>query len=84
MLYSHPAYQEGRIKIKDGENKSFRDGDGHILHICMGDENMYRIENDAKNKKAIANFGDKNTTKVLNEAFDKAFNSVDEMNEKDA
>ena len=76
MLYSHPAYKEGRILIKDGEGKSFRDKDGKVVHFCMGDDTMYRIENDIVERKAVANFGDSKTTSVLNTGFDKAFNSV--------
>lgn len=76
MLYNHPAYKEGRILIKDGNGKSFRDKEKNIVHFCMGDETMYRIENDVVERKAIANFGDSKTTKVLNESFDNAFNSV--------
>lgn len=73
MLFEHPAYKEGRIVIKDGEGKSFRDNNGSTIHLCMGDNTMYRIENDVIGRKAIANFGDKNITTILNRGFDGVF-----------
>ena len=77
MLYEHPAYKEGRISIKDGQGKSFHDKDGKIIHFCTGDSKMYRIENDIRGRKAVANFGDEKTSTVLNSDFDKAFSSVE-------
>ena len=76
MLFNHPAYKEGRIIIKTGKGKSFHDREGNVIHFCMGDNKMYRIENDIVGRKAVANFGDETTTKVLNKSFDDAFNSV--------
>lgn len=76
MLYNHRAYKEGRIQIKDGQGKSFRGKDGNTVHFCTGDDKMFRIENDIKERKAVANFGDNTTTNVLNGAFDKVFQSV--------
>ena len=76
MLYNHPAYKEGRIIIKEGNGKSFRDQERNVVHFCMGDETMYRIENDVVGRKAVANFGDRKTTMVLSKGFDNAFASV--------
>lgn len=76
MLYNHRAYKEGRIQIKDGQGKSFRGKDENPVHFCTGDDKMYRIENDIRERKAVANFGDNTTTNVLNRGFDSAFQSV--------
>ncbi len=76
MIYNHPAYKEGRIQIKDGQGKSFHDKNGAVVHFCIGDETMYRIENDIVERKAIANFGDGKTAGVLNRGFDKVFASI--------
>lgn len=76
MIFDHRAYKEGRVKIKDGEGKSFHDKNGKTIHFCTGDDKIYRIENDIKARKAVANFGDIKTTGVLNKAFDEVFRSV--------
>ncbi len=84
MLYHHPAYEEGRVEIKDGQGKSFRNKQGNPIHFCTGDEHMYRLENDIKDRKAIANFNDEKATDNLNKIFDKVFDKLDTtMNLKD-
>ena len=79
MLYYHPAYKEKRIVIKDGNGRSFRDKDNKPIHLCMGDSKMYRIENDVTERKAVANFGDGETTERLNQSFDKVFESISDV-----
>lgn len=79
MLYCHPAYKQNRIVIKNGNGKSFRDKDNKPIHLCMGDNKMYRIENDVTERRAVANFGDKETTERLNQGFDKVFESINDV-----
>lgn len=76
MLYQHPAYREGRIEIKDGQGKSFHDRQGNTIHFCTGDTNMYRLENDVKERKAIANFNDEKSTGNLIKVFDDVFGKL--------
>lgn len=76
MIFEHQAYKEGRVLIKDGQGKSFRDTNNKTVHFCTGDEKMYRIETDVKERKAVANFGDEKTTKVLNGGFDDVFQRI--------
>lgn len=75
MLFNHSAYKENRICIKEGKGKCFRDSQGKVVHICMGDDVMYRIEQDIVARKAVANFGDSMKTQMLNNKFDEIFNS---------
>jgi len=73
MLYNHPAYDQGRIIIKEGHGKSFHDKDGSQINFCTGDEQMYRLENAIVERKAIANFGDSDMTGILIRTFDSVF-----------
>lgn len=81
-LKEHPAYREGRIIIKDTEGKKFwtypneEDQNNKIeFHFCTADSIMYRKELDTVNRRAICNFGDKETAKSLEFLFNNAFNS---------
>lgn len=78
MLYTHPAYRQGRIEIKNGHGKSFRNSNGDPLNFCTGDERMFRLEGDINKRQAIANFNDKEYTHLLNDAFDNVFEMLDE------
>lgn len=74
-IYNHEAYSEKRVIIKDGNGGSFKEKDNPV-NFCTGDEHMYRYEIDINQRKATANFNDKNTTKKLNSSFDKAFSEL--------
>ena len=78
MLYNHPAYRQGRVEIKDGHGKAFRNADGKPLNFCTGDDRMFRMEGDIDRRQAIANFNDSVYTSLLNDAFDKVFESLEE------
>lgn len=73
MLFNHPAYYQGRVEIKEGNGKSFHDKDGQQVNFCTGDDLMYRLENAIVERKAIANFGDREMTGKLIKAFDNSF-----------
>lgn len=74
MLYEHPAYKSGRVIIKVGDGKSFKDNNGKIMNFCVGDDRMYRFEDDIERRTAIANFKDPKTAKELSQKFDAVFN----------
>lgn len=76
MLFTHPAYSQGRVQIKEGNGKSFQDKDGQQINFCTGDTMMYRLESSIVERKAIANFGDSDMTGKLIEAFDNVFPTV--------
>lgn len=76
MLYEHPAYAEGRVVIKVGEGKSFKNDAGRIVNFCVGDDRMYRFENDTEKRTAIANFKDHETAEDLSQKFDNIFNKL--------
>ena len=78
MLFNHPAYRQGRIQIKDGGGKSFRDKDGQNVNFCTGDDRMFRLEDNIEQRKAIANFKDESFTKVLNGVFDLVYPKIQE------
>lgn len=73
MLFNHPAYSQGRIEIKEGLGKSFRDKDGSMINFCTGDDRMYRLETAVIERKAIANFGDPIMTEKLINVYDNVF-----------
>lgn len=79
MLYYHPAYNEGRIIIRDGQGKSFVDKDYHHINFCTGDDSMYRIETDIERWKAEANFNDPSKTGMLVNKFDDVFQTLPEF-----
>lgn len=73
MIYDHSAYKEGRIRIKVGEGKSFRNDAGEMVNFCTGDNRIFRFEDDIENRTAIANFNEPKTTQELILEFDKVF-----------
>lgn len=73
MLYNHPAYRQGRVTIKEGEGSSFKDADGNQVDFCTGDDRMFRMEQDIKERQAIANFRDPEYTGQLIKVFDEVF-----------
>lgn len=79
MLYYHPAYKEGRIKIKDAKGKSFKANSHQRINFCTGDTMMYRIETDINKWMAVANFNDFSKTKILSEKFDSVFSQLAEL-----
>lgn len=76
MLYNHPAYCQGRIHIKEGEGKSFKNQDGNRVNFCTGDDRMFRLEDNIEERKAIANFRDEAFTQQLIKAFDSVYPTI--------
>ena len=83
MLRESKAYKDQRVVVKTSEGKLFMsksaNSSAETIHFCTGDDHMFRIENDLDNCRAIANFGDKKTTKQLNDVFDAGFLSFKEI-----
>lgn len=78
ILYSHPAYLAGRIRIKTGNGKCFKTIEGSEIHFCTADGHMYRYEDDITERTAQCNFNDSDTAKNFETLFDSAFNGVAE------
>lgn len=76
MIYDHPAYKEGRVVIKVGDGKTFKNEQGVVVNFCTGDNRMYRFEDNIEKRTAIANFNDSNTTNGLIAKFDGVFNNI--------
>lgn len=79
MIFDHPAYTEGRVIIKVGDGKTFKNENGVVVNFCTGDNSMYRFEDDIVKRTAIANFKDPNTTANLIANFDRVFNSINHV-----
>lgn len=76
-VFDSKAYKEGRVEIKNGNGMGFRNnayGDS-VLHFCVADGTMFRLETDIKQRKAICNFGDQVFTSELRKAFNLGFDN---------
>jgi hypothetical protein len=69
------AYKDNRVCIKNSDGRRFTVDDNEV-HFCTADSRMYRFEDDVKCRKARCNFGDKETTKFLEDYFDREFNTI--------
>ena len=76
-LFLHPAFSEGRIRIKSGEGKAFRGAENNIVHFSTADGRMYRLEENVVLRTATANFNDEKMSKRLEELFDGVFLNTD-------
>jgi tyrosyl-tRNA synthetase len=70
--------------IKDFDNVSLRSTEDTLstaqhspVHLCIGDNKMYRIEYDIQNRKAYCNFNDKGRAEGLLRVFDTLFEKSD-------
>ena len=79
-LKLNPAYQKGRIEIKNAGHDRFFLGKKPV-NFCVADGLMYRVEDDIERRTALCNFGDAKKAEALEYAFDKVFcqipNTVD-------
>ena len=73
VLRNSKAYEEGRIRVRSTNGMTFRAQDKPV-HFCTSDGHAYRMERDIEQRVAHGNFGDTDTTRSLEAAFDKAFN----------
>ena len=77
-IASHKAVMEGRVIVKDGKNRGFKNAHGAPVHFCTADSHMYRLETDTNKRSASCNFGDTVLTGQLEAVFDKAFNQTED------
>ena len=75
-LRRNPAYEEGRIHIKNAESNLFT-MDGKPANFCVADGLMYRIEDDIVKRTALCNFGDSSKAVKLEEVFDQGFAKIE-------
>lgn len=73
-IYNSEAYSNGRVRIKQSNGGCFKAG-GKPMHFCTSDGHAYRMERDINLRTAHCNFGDKDTTKHLENLFDRVFSS---------
>lgn len=80
MLYNHPAYKQKRVKIKEGSGNYFRGENNQQVNFCTCDTRMFRYETDIKQRKAIANFNNKESTQALENMFDAVYGTLNIVN----
>ena len=59
--------------IKDG--RTFKDNKGRIIHFCIADNHMYRLEYDTTKRMAECNFNDVKEYQILDKLFCSVFNN---------
>lgn len=68
-----------KIIVKHTNDHFFVKGNGSDtpidVHFCVGDDHMYRFEEDIAKRKAMCNFNDPKISKKLSDVFDSVFNS---------
>lgn len=77
-LRRHPAYDEGRITIKDAKRDRFFIKDTPV-HFCVADAMMYRIEDDIAKRTALCNFNDPIKAKQFDDIFKQGFESITDV-----
>lgn len=63
-----------KVCIKCSDGRMFTNKNNDIIHFCVADECMYRIENDTKERCASCNFYDIDISKKLSNSFMQAYN----------
>lgn len=76
-VFNSKAYKEGRVEIKNSNGMGFRNSayGNSVLHFCVADGIMFRLETDIERRKAICNFGDQVFTSELRKAFNMGFDN---------
>lgn len=59
--------------IKDG--RTFKDDKGRIIHFCIADEHMYRLEYNTEKRMAECNFNDIKECQILDKLFCSVYNN---------
>ena len=72
---------KSKIQIRESLVKAMSK-DGKEMHFAVGDENMYRIEVDPKNFKAVGSFNDLSESKELSALFKRIFISDEYSSDK--
>ena len=62
-----------KVCIKCSDGKMFTNQKNDIIHFCVADGCMYRIENDTKERCASCNFYDTDISEKLNNSFMQAY-----------
>lgn len=74
-VFNSKAYKEGRVEIKNSNGMGFRNSayGNSVLHFCVADGIMFRLETDIEERKAICNFGDPQFATELRKIFNLGF-----------
>lgn len=72
LLKEYPDKAFVRI-IQDG--RTFKDNKGRVIHFCVADKHMYRMEYDINNRKAECNFNNIKECKMLSKLFYSVYNN---------
>ncbi len=65
-----------KVSIKCSDGRMFTNSNHDIIHFCVADEYMYRIENDTKERRASCNLNDTTICKDLSDSFMQAYNQI--------
>lgn len=79
QLKETDAYAQKRVRIRNANGGCFRDEKKNVIHFTVADTCMYRYETDVEQRSATCNMGGKNFAKSLEDAFDKAFDTLNEV-----
>lgn len=63
-----------KVNLKCSDGRMFTNNNHDIIHFCVADEYMYRIENDTKERRASCNLNDIAMCKKLSDSFMLAYN----------
>ena len=73
-LFNMLKRYKDKISIRVIENgKTFKDSKGRIVHFCIADARMYRLEYNTEKRMAECNFNDVEECKKLNKLFGGVF-----------
>lgn len=73
LLKYYSIINPGSISIKIHPFQIIKENGGREIHFTVGDNRMYRLEDDVDNFTAVGNFNDPNESKELAAIFDKIF-----------
>ena len=75
-LFKMLTKYKGKVFIKTISNgRTFKDDKGRIIHFCIADGHMYRLEYDIENRMAECNFNDVKEYALLDGLFSSVFNN---------
>lgn len=72
MLKKYPS--KVVFKVIEG-GRTFKDTQGRVIHFCIADGHMYRLEYNTNERKAECNFNDTKEYSLLNTLFYSVFNN---------
>lgn len=75
-LFNMLKQYKDKVSIKVIENgKTFKDSKGRIIHFCIADAHMYRLEYNTEKRMAECNFNDIKECQLLDELFCSVFSN---------